>query len=141
MTNKEKAIQYLLENNCSCACFDGENFLSSTKRGVAPLLDWLDAGICLENCSVADKVIGKGAAFLYLKLNCRDIHAQVISRPALALLQSQGVCVTCDHLVDGIQNRDHTGPCPVESAVLSVTSADEALTVIRARLRELAAHK
>lgn len=131
------AKEYLIQNSCTCVAFDGSSYLSSAQRGVAPLLAWLDAGISLKNCAVADKVIGKGAAFLYVKLQPEQIHAQVISRPALLLLQRENVCVTYDTLVDGIRNRDNSGPCPIESAVIAAESADNALEKIRETLREL----
>ncbi len=137
MVNLDLAKRYLQENGCTCVAFDGKTYLSSTRRGVAPLLSWLEEGVLLDDFAVADKVIGKGAAFLYEKLGAKLIYARVISSPALELLQEKGCCVIYDKLVEGIQNREQTGPCPIESAVLSAVSADEALHRIRAKLQEL----
>ena len=137
MNTIELAKQYLAENGCTCVAFDGTVYLSSVQRGVAPLLQWLDEGVCLGDFAVADKVIGCGAAYLYVKLQAKTIHAQVISRPALQLLQREKCLVTYDLLVEGIRNRDNTGPCPIESAVLSADGVDTAVLRIREKLQEL----
>ena len=137
MNTLELAKQYLAENGCTCVAFDGTVCLSSVQRGVTPLLQWLDEGVCLGGFAVADKVIGCGAAYLYVKLQAKTIHAQVISRPALQLLQREKCLVTYDRLVDGIRNRDNTGLCPIESAVLSADGVDTAVLRIREKLQEL----
>ena len=41
---------------------------TDTRRGVAPLLALLDSGTDVGGFSAADKVVGKAAAFLYLRL-------------------------------------------------------------------------
>ena len=126
-----------LSMGCTCAASDGKTLLTSEKRGVAPLLFWLEQGYDLSTFTVADKVVGKGAAFLYLLLHAKYLYAAVISRPALELLKHNGVFVTYTTCVPAIRNRDNTGFCPIESVVLDCNSADDALLKIKARLKEL----
>ncbi len=126
-----------LSLGCTCAASDGKILLSSTKRGVAPLLGWLEQGYNLSGFTVADKVVGKGAAFLYLLLGAKYLYAAVISRPALELLRSGGVFVTFSSCVPAIRNRDNTGFCPIETAVLECNNAQQALVKIKERLKEL----
>lgn len=128
------ALQKLSEG-CSCAAYDGKILLTSTKRGVAPLLGWLEEGRDLTGFCVADKVVGRGAAFLYLLLKVKRLHARVISKPALEVLQD--VEVSYDHCVPAIRNRDNTGFCPIESAVLDCSEPDLALTLIKEKLAAL----
>lgn len=130
-------VQYLLDNGCSCVAYNGQTLLESKKRGVAPLLGWLEEGISLEGFAAADKVVGKGAAFLYLLLKLPKLHAFVISEPALKLLRQQGVAVSYDECVPAIRNRDNTGFCPIESAVLDCNEPHTALMKIRERLKQL----
>ena len=127
-----------LSKGYTCVAYNGETLYTSTQRGVAPLLNWLDEGLCLEDFRVADKVVGKGAAFLYLLLGVKQIYAAVISVPALTLLRQNGVAVTFTTLVPAIRNRTDTGFCPIETAVLDCTDAEEALIKIKNRLKELA---
>lgn len=136
MGNMESVLQRL-DEGCTCAAYNGIELLSSQKRGVAPLLGWLDEGKCLEGYSVADKVIGKGAAFLYLLLNAQRVHARIISRPALELLQENGIFITYDSCVPAIRNRDNTGFCPIESAVLDCLEPEKALILIKEKLKSL----
>lgn len=126
-----------LSDGCTCVAADGDVLLKSDKRGVAPLLDWLEQGYQLEGFTVADKVVGKGAAFLYLLLHVKYLYAAVISRPALELLRQNGVYVTFSTCVPAIRNRDNTGFCPIETAVLDCNSAQQALGKIKTRLQEL----
>ena len=132
-----KAIKYLTEQQCSCVAWNGKDILESKKRGVAPLLQWLEEEKDLSDFFVADKVVGKGAAFLYLLLHARNLHAFVISQPALEVLQQQGVSVTYEKCVPAIRNRDNTGFCPIESVVLDCADPAEALVRIKNRLKEL----
>ena len=110
---------------------------TSTLRGVAPLLDLLDKGITLDGCAVADKVVGKAGAFLHVLLGTEQLYAGVISRPALELLQSNGVYVDCGTVVSRIANRTNTGLCPMETAVMDATTPTQALQMIKQKLAEL----
>jgi len=135
-----KELSMVLERlgaGCTCAASDGNNLLTSEKRGVAPLLGWLEQGENLTAFTVADKVVGKGAAFLYLLLNVKYLYAAVISRPALELLRQNGVFVSFSTLVPAIRNRDNTGFCPIETAVLDCDCPQQALIKIKNRLKEL----
>ena len=126
-----------LSKGYTCVAANGDIVHTSTQRGVAPLLGWLEEGLCLNGFQVADKVVGKGAAFLYLLLGAKNLYAAVISVPALNVLKNHGVAVTFTTLVPAIQNRDHTGFCPIETAVLDCDDPAEALIKIKNRLREL----
>lgn len=126
-----------LSLGCTCAASDGTTLLTSTKRGVGPLLGWLEQGCDLRAFTVADKVVGKGAAFLYMLLGVKYLYAAVISRPALELLRKEGVYVSFTACVPAIRNRDNTGFCPIETAVLECNNAQQALVKIKERLKEL----
>lgn len=109
----------------------------STLRGVAPLLDWLDSGIDLSSYSAADKVVGNGAAFLYVLLKINEIYAGVISRSAYKTLTDNNIPVVYDTIVEVIRNRDNTGQCPIEAAVSGINDPVEALSAIRKKLAAL----
>lgn len=117
-------------------CRDGVTY-TDTRRGVAPLLALLDSATDVAGFSAADKVVGKAAAFLYLRLGVAAVHATVISAPAYDLLTANGVSVTYDTLAPAIRNRAGDGFCPMETVTLSLTDPMEAEVAIRKRLVEL----
>lgn len=115
----------------------GDVTYTDTRRGVAPLLALLDAGTDITAFVAADKVVGKAAAFLYLRLGVGEVHGGVMSIPAYDLLTAHGVTVTYDTLVPAIRNRAGDGYCPMEQVSLPYTDPSAAETAIRARLAEL----
>ena len=112
---------------------------TDTRRGVAPLLALLDNGIDVVDFSAADKVVGKGAAFLYLRLGVAAVYAPVMSEGAYDLLVAHGIDVTCDTRVPAIRNRAGDGTCPMEQAVAGITDPVEAEIAVRNRLAQLQA--
>jgi hypothetical protein len=113
------AKQQLATGQFTCVlCKDGHT-ITATARGVRPLVDLLQEGT-LPGYSAADKVVGKATAFLYVQLGVKAVYAPVISAPALAVLQRFGIDASCDSVVDAIFNRDHTGFCPMETAVRDI---------------------
>lgn len=84
----------------------------------------------LRDALVADRAIGRGAAFLLAKGHVREVFAALLSEPAQQALKNAGIPVTCNQLVDNIRNRTDTDICPVEKATLSATTPDEALPLI-----------
>ena len=106
-------------------------------RGIAPLLARYDAKKTLAGCAVCDRVVGAGAAYLYVLLAPATLHAPVLSRPALEILTTYGVRVTYDTLVSHIVNRTGDGVCPMERAVAEATTPTAALAALRETLKRL----
>lgn len=141
MTDLERAKALLTGGGFTVTACKGDAAHSDTRRGVAPLLAWLDAGTDLAGFSVADRVVGKAAAFLYLRLGVTAVHGGVMSRPAYDLLTAHGVLATYDTLAPAIRNRAGNGYCPMETVCLPLTDPVEAEEAIRERLAELTRHK
>ena len=133
----KKALKHLREGSFTCVLCRGEEMLTATARGVAPLLHFLDNCPCLQGFCAADKVVGAGAAYLYVLLGVREVFAEVISTPALEILTRYGVFADYAEHVPQIRNRDGTGFCPIEGAVADATDPQDALARIRHRLAEL----
>lgn len=103
-----------------------------THRGVADLFSLVtDEPDFLGGASVADKVIGRGAALLLVKGGAAEVYAQVISAGALEVLLHAGIEVEYGQLVDNIINRTGTDICPVEKLTADTTSPDEAYGKIK----------
>lgn len=128
----------LLESgNYTCVVCKEDTIYTTTHRGVEPLLNWLDEGTNLTGFSAADRVVGRGAAFLYCLLGVKEVRARVMSYPAMEVLRAYGIRAEADTFVDNIINRAGTGPCPFEAAVMHIQKADEALVAIRAKRRQM----
>lgn len=127
----EEIIRLLYQERCSCIISNGTIRLFRQK-GVADLYElWTREPGFLKNASVADKVIGKAAAALLTAGKVKEVYADVISQPALHLLQEAHIKTSFKQTVDHIENRNQTGWCPLEALCYPVTSLAEILSVIR----------
>lgn len=138
MKDLQRAKERLATGEYTVVLCRGDVTYTDTRRGVAPLLALLDAGTDVTGFAAADKVVGKAAAFLYLRLGVAAVHAAVISAPAYDLLTAYGIPTTYDTLVPAIRNRAGDGYCPMETMTLPLTNPTEAEAAIRRRLAELA---
>lgn len=135
--NTEKARSILEGQGYTCVVCKDDAFYTATERGVKPLLNWLDSGVNLAGFCAADKVVGRATAFLYCLLGVEEVYAHVMSLPAAAVLAAHGITVEAGKLVDGIINRNGTGPCPFESAVLEIQDSVQALDAIRRKMAQM----
>lgn len=132
-----RAKTLLHDNDYTFAAVCGDETVTSRERGVMPLLVLLDGGDDLRGYSAADKVIGKGAALLYVLLGVSVVYADIISKSALDVLQSGGIHVEYSAKAEHIINRKGDGICPIEQAVADIDNACAALPVIRQTLKNL----
>lgn len=137
----ERAKTRLQETACTCVLRRGEQEFIGTRRGIAPLLDFLDSGRDMTGFCAADRVVGKAAAFLYVRLGVAAVYAPVMSRPAYHTLTAFGIAASYGTLTDAIVNRAGDGGCPMEQAVWDITDPIEAEQALRRRLAELTNHK
>ena len=137
MSMDKKIALSLLDEGCTCAMIKGETLLRSTRRGVAPLLEWLQSGADCRGAFAADKVVGKAAAYLYVLLNVREVYAKVLSEAAEEVFLRFGIPYTYESRVAAIRNRDGTGFCPMEQAVWDTKEPQKAYEQILQKLEEL----
>ena len=133
----EQAKKLLTAKNLTCAIVGENTLYTSTQRGILPLLNCYREKQAEKGCCAADKVVGRAAAFMYQLLEVEALYAQIISRPALKVLENAGIAVEYDTLVDAIINRTGTGFCPMETAVLSIEDPFEAMMAVEKTLEKL----
>lgn len=132
----ERAKALLKAGDHTLVLVKGEDVLTFNERGVKPLYRFV--GIrTFDGYSAADKVVGKGAAFLHAYLHIAHLSTEVLSVPAKEVLDRYGVPYEATSIVDRIENHDHTGYCPIETAVESAESIEEALPLIQAKLQAM----
>lgn len=132
-----KAKKLLLQTDSTCVLCSDDVVLTDKRRGVRPLLDLLESNTDVSGFSVADKVVGKAAAFLYCLLRIQELYTPVISKPALDVLNAAHIHVDYDSLVEAIQNRSKDGFCPMERAVWDIQDPHAAYEAICRKLKEL----
>lgn len=137
MNNLEKAKHTLLSGGYTCVLYKDTTVFTSFERGVKPLVLQFESKTDFKGFSAADKVVGKGAAFLYILLGVEALYANVISFPALELLQKCGVYVEYNTKTEYIINRKGDGICPFEAAVLDIDDAQKAYLAIRNKMSDM----
>ena len=94
-----------------------------------------------EGWSVADKVVGKAPALLYVQLKPAAIFATAMSGDARDVLLSHGIACACDDLVPYIVNRKGDGQCPMDASVVGISDPLEGERAIRETVRRMAASR
>lgn len=128
MTN---LIDLLHSGNYSCVIRNDNEIRTFSQRGVADLYDLLkkEPGF-LNGASIADKVVGKAAAALMILGGIKELYTDLISEPAIELLNDSNVEVVYKHSVPFIQNRDKSGWCPLETLCYQEKSVNAILPLI-----------
>ncbi|QRN84986.1 DUF1893 domain-containing protein [Clostridia bacterium] len=133
-----RAKNSLIDENLSFVAIDSVGKIySSSKKGVAPGLELVTNKVELCGGVIADKVVGKAAALLFVLLGVEAVYGLTVSAQAKTVLSDAGIFLQYDHLVDGIINREKNGPCPLEYAVRSTNEPNEALMLIQTTLKKL----
>ena len=123
----------IAKNNLSghtiCLCKDG-NCVYSEKRGIAPMMSFIASETNLSGFSVADIVVGKAAAMLFLKCGIVAVYAKTLSESGKAVLEKHGIPFEYETLTEKIINRNGTDICPMEKAVSDCDDAEEAYLLL-----------
>ena len=123
-----------LAGHTICLCRDGA-CLYSQKRGIAPMMDFIQSGVDLTGYSVADIVVGKAAALLFVKCGIKKVFAKTLSQKGEEILKTYGVEYEYQTLAENIINRAGTDICPMEKAVANTDDPQEAYSVLKDKLR------
>ena len=111
--------------------------MTSKEAGLRPLLTRIREGKDLSGFYAADKIVGRAAAFLYVKLGAAGVYAPVMSRGAKELLTEYNIPAEAEELTENIRNRQNTGLCPMECAVSSCVSPEAAYAAILEAIRKM----
>lgn len=126
----EKA-KALLQNH-SCVVYSGETFHISDESGIRPLISWLMEPVSpLSQAAVADKIVGRAAALLFVYAHVKAVYGQVMSEKAAAVLENAGIPYAYGKAVPYIMNRRGDGMCPMEQKVEGIESPEEAYRLLK----------
>lgn len=115
----------------------GEEVLTFDGHGIAPMMGLFAERKDLSGFSAADRVVGKAAAMLFCKAGVRALFAETISRAAADFLKKSGLVLSYRTMTERIVNREGTGWCPMESAVLLTDDAEEGYLILKEKLTSM----
>jgi len=94
---------------------DGRVLFTSSGKWLHPLFEleqFLEKQhVEMRSAEIRDKVIGRGSAFLIVRMGIRKVHAGVLSLLGKDVLDRAGASCTWDSLVDTIQCRTESLLC------------------------------
>lgn len=143
MTDLDKAREALTGVR-TCVLVKENSCYLSEKKGIAPMLEYIGQNTDLQGYAVADRIVGRAAAMLFVKAGIAAVYAQVLSVSGRQFLEQKGIPVYWSVLTETIQNRQGTGSCPMEETVAGLDDAEEgyiALVKKAAALRAAALSK
>ena len=135
MTDIEIAIKNL-NGHSICLCRSGR-FFTDDSRGISSMMRFIDENKDLCGYSVADVIVGKAAAMLFVKTGISAVHGKVMSKSGKAYLESHSIPCTYDILTKQIINRQGTDLCPMEKTVAEIDDAETGYIVLKSRLNEI----
>lgn len=117
---------------------DGQVVFKSMDRGIKPMYylarNMMDDA---KGSSLADRVIGKGAAILCNYLGVKRIYAVLISEKAIEVLDKETIEYEFKEKCEYIKNRDKTDFCPIEKRSLDTENPQVLLDRIGVFLNSL----
>ena len=122
-----------LAGHTICLCKDGKRIFGD-KRGISPMMEFIKEGTDLNGYSVADLVVGKAAALLFVKCGIKNVFAKTISESGKNVLEKYGIFCEYETLTEKIINRAGTDICPMEKAVSNTENAEEAYELLKKQL-------
>lgn len=107
----------------------------SREKGIRPLLLWLEEdGDALRGAVIADRIVGRAAAFLAVFGGASAVYGEVMSSGAVSVLEEAGLLYSYGTCTERIINRKGDGPCPMEQAVADVTDPAQAVWILHAKV-------
>ena len=113
---------------------DRITLFSSSKKWLHPLFESEEflrsyaIAINREELVLRDRVIGRAAAFLIVRMGIRRVETDLISRRAISLFEKQDVHVTANKTIDAID-------CRTEELLKDYSDPDEVYAILVERRR------
>lgn len=123
--------KYILEDrNASVVFCRGEQMIILDGKGIKPLLELMKKQIALSEYSVADKIVGKAAALLFIKMKVSSVYGSVMSEKARDIFLHYNIPFFYKTLTKEIINRRGDDICPMEKAVENVNDPEKAYAIL-----------
>ncbi len=135
--NFDRAKQIITGSDVVFAYVCGHEEIVSSAKGIGFVASLCDEKRDLSRGVVADKIVGKAAAMLFVLLGVKVVYAEVLSMGGKAVFERYGVEFSYGVLTESIQNRKGDGLCPMENAVKNTDKPKEAHRAVNEALAHL----
>ncbi len=125
----------LLADDVNLVLIKDDKIIKSAEKGIAFLVA-LAAENKYQGYSAADRIIGKAAAFLYCRMNIKNVYGEVMSEKAFEILNKAKINVEYKIITENIKNRTDTGLCPMEMTVLNIEDKEEAFRALKNKIQQ-----
>lgn len=128
--------EFLTSNNTLRVYEDSKLIFASDKGRLLPLMEYIDKSASNHrDVVIFDKIMGRAAALLCIKANCREVYSPLGSKLALELLEEKGIKYHLGQIVPCIQKPNQKEMCPMEKLSLD-KKPEEFYQLIRNLLAE-----
>ena len=125
-----------LSGHSICLCKDGEWF-ADEGRGISPMMRFIREKHDLNGYCVADVIVGKAAAMLFVKAGIREVYGEVMSKSGYDYLNAHNIPCAYGMSAEKIINRSGDGICPMEQTVADIEDYEEGYIALRKRLSQM----
>ncbi|MFC2050731.1 DUF1893 domain-containing protein [Chloroflexota bacterium] len=128
--------EFLTSNNTLRVYEDGKLIFASDKDRLLPLMEYI--GKFASNhrdVVIFDKIMGRAAALLCIKANCREVYSPLGSKLAQKVLEGKDIKYHLSQIVPYIQKPNQKDMCPMETLSLD-KDPEEFYQLIRNLLAE-----
>ncbi len=114
------AKKLLIEENLALVVVkDGEVIFKSVEKGIKPMyILATEMKSEAKGASLADRVIGRGAALLCGYVEIKEVYTELISEGGVSALGEYNIPYVMERTCQYIKNRDKTDYCPIEKLSL-----------------------
>lgn len=139
MKDVEIAKKYLEQENLTIAVVkNGVLLFKSQSKGIKPMYTLAtEKKEISEGASIADRVIGKGAAMLCKYMGIKEVYGELLSNSAMDVLDESNILYSYNKVCPYIKNRDKTDLCPIEKMATNIDDIELLLDRIEEFLEEL----
>jgi len=107
--------EFLTSDNTLRVYKDSKLIFASDKDRLLPLAEYIDKSASNHrDVVVFDKIMGRAAALLCIKANCREIYSPLGSQLAIEVLEEHGIKYHLSQIVSHIQQPNREDMCPME---------------------------
>jgi hypothetical protein len=134
-TDLNLAKKRLIQKNLSLVIVkDGKVLFETESHGVGDLLKAVSRlGDDMRDASVADRIVGRAAALLFVFSGVKAVFAVTASDGGIEELKKNSIFCEYENKVTNILNLKKTDACPFEKLVAKLSNPEKAYEVLKTR--------
>ena len=112
---------------------DSKILFETNSPNISGFLTAIDElNMSLGNASVADRVVGKAVALLFVYSKISHAYAEFLSQKAKIVLQRNGIFFEYKTIIKNVLDSTQKDICPFEKVALGITQPEEAYKTFKA---------